>query len=735
MQSKEQILKNTLGSLPLPSLPHLLIKLIAACDDEDAPINAIAPLVAMDASLASRVLRLVNSAYFGLNRTFSSLEQAVIYLGASTVKSLAVTASIQQVFKGLEGDSGSFEIGQFWYHSLLCATLGKRIAKAVNYTNIEEAYLSCLLHNIGQIVLFAGFPQEYILVQAAKANGGDECSEEEQQIGINHCEAGFTLLKEWNIGALFADAALYHHTSLEQIQEGFPLVKITFLANQISELEGTGAVSGKFQGSDLFDLDRVQIDQIVVDAREEVIAIAQELEVKIKIPSPSSLSDPINGEHCHLPSDEDGCNDGKERFLAENRELARQVKNDSLLNGFIKNLLRTEGREAILAATEEIIRILFGCETIFFLLYDSKTGTLTGHSSLENRHRGLVQDLVVPAVNRTSFVYRSLTENRVLTFFQDGKKSPNLADVQLFNIVNSKGMMYLPMLAKQEQIGVIVLGLVDKKTGNASLSQNQYRLIANQAATSLHLEDIQKKEVQKLHTERMATAALAAKKVAHEVNNPLGIISNYLKLLEMKIPDDIDIRHDLQILDEEITRISTLIGQLNNFATIAATQKELINVNEQVSNMLKILTPSLFTPADIKVHFISDPDLAEIVTDKDKLKQIIINILKNSAEAMGNGGSVSIATAGKFEKGIVSGVVITFSDDGPGIPDEIREKLFSPFMTTKKDGHSGLGLSIVNRAVHELGGTIECRSSGGKGTQFTISLPLDLSNFDNDIRG
>jgi len=260
-------------------------------------------------------------------------------------------------------------------------------------------------------------------------------------------------------------------------------------------------------------------------------------------------------------------------------------------------------------------------------------------------------------------------------------------------------------------------------------------LIANQAAISLHLEDIQKKEVHKLHAERMETAILAAKKIVHEVNNPLGIISNYLKLLEMKIPDGTDIRQDLQILDEEISRISTLIGQLSNFTTTATSQKELININDLISNMLRILTPSLFTPSDIKVHFISDPDLAEIVTDKDKLKQIIINIFKNSTEAMENGGSVFIATMNKVEKEIVSGVVITLSDDGPGIPSEIQQKLFSPFMTTKKDGHSGLGLSIVNRAGYERGGTIECRSSGEKGTQFTIFLPLELSNIDNEIRG
>ncbi len=77
MKSKEHIFSHVQGSLPLPSLPHILIKLIDTCDDEDAPISAVAPLIAKDTALSSKVLRLVNSAYFGLHRTFSNLEQAV----------------------------------------------------------------------------------------------------------------------------------------------------------------------------------------------------------------------------------------------------------------------------------------------------------------------------------------------------------------------------------------------------------------------------------------------------------------------------------------------------------------------------------------------------------------------------------------------------------------------------------------------------------------------------------
>ena len=299
MNSKEQLFSNIQRSLPLPSLPHILVKLIDVCDDGDIPISTVAPLVAQDTSLSIRVLRLVNSSYFGLNRTFSNLGQAVVYLGASTIKNLAVTASVEQVFKGL-GNNKSFQIGEFWYHSLLCATLSKRIARAANYNNVEEAYLSGLLHNIGHLLLFANFPEESTRIREAQVKGAECCAEEELQIGITHCEAGSRLLKEWKIGPFVADAALYHHGSVEQIQEGFPLVKIIYLANQILELEETKLYLSFRQGRDLLGLDRAKMLEIVEGAKEEVLEIAQELEVNIKIPKAAVPAEPKNGKKHQL---------------------------------------------------------------------------------------------------------------------------------------------------------------------------------------------------------------------------------------------------------------------------------------------------------------------------------------------------------------------------------------------------------------------------------------------------
>ncbi|OEU58164.1 MAG: hypothetical protein BA862_05380 [Desulfobulbaceae bacterium S3730MH12] len=733
MKSKEHIFSHVQGSLPLPSLPHILIKLIDACDDEDIPISAVAPLIAKDTALSSKVLRLVNSAYFGLHRTFSNLEQAVVYLGAATVKNLSITASVQQVFKGIKNRNGdSFQIGSFWYHSLLCATLGKRIAREINYTNIEEAYLAGLLHNIGHLVLFVMFPKEFTVLQEELAAGVDQCAAEDRQIGITHCEAGSMLLKEWNIGSLLADAALYHHDPVEHIQEGFPLVKITFLANWISELSESESDDDYLMGKNLLGLDKTQMEQVIAGAKEEVVAIAQDLEVNIRIPGAASQRRK-NGKRHYLPADGRDRDDETGLFLEKNQELVRQVRKDSLLIGFLKSLVLTDSKNGILAATEEIIRILFASETIFFLLYDSEAKRLTGHSSNENRHRELVRDLVLPVANSTSLAFKSFSENTILTLFKDGEQSNNLADIQLFNVINSKGMIYLPMRVKQERIGVIVISISEEKERDVSRHHKQLQLIAEQTAISLHLEDMGRKEERKLQAERMATASLAARKVVHEVNNPLGIISNYLKLLEIKISDKTDIQQELQILDEEINRISTIIDQFGTFAETTSTtyKTKRINVNDQISDMLKILTVSLLDPAGIEADFSPEPLLVEISTEQDKLKQIIINLVKNSAEAMNSGGLIAITTSNKVKDNITRGIVITISDDGSGIPEKIREKLFSPFMTTKGHGHSGLGLSIVHKAVQDLGGTIECESNREKGTCFTLSLPLNLSDVEN----
>lgn len=732
MKSKEHIFSNIEESAQLPSLPHILVKLIDVCDDETVPIQEIAPLVAQDSALSSKVLRLINSAYFGLNRTFSDLDQAVVYLGAGTIKNLAITASVQQVFSGIKKQYQP-RLGAFWYTSLLTATLGKRIGQHITYSNSEEAYLSGLLHNIGELLLLVSFPQQAEHIMPS-LSGPDLCQEEIQQIGISHCEAGSWLLKQWKINPLIADAALYHHHDLGNVQEAFPLVKITFLAARLAEATEDDFTPALDLASELFDLEETTTRELFTGAKDEVEEIASSLEVDIS-PGPvtnnrKSMQHGETDTDNHHPQRED-------TYSIKNKRLTEVIQNDSLLTGYLRRLISAEGKENILAATEEIIRLLYGSGSIFFLLFDPETKHLKGTCSLTNPLYGSVKDLVLSTANTSSLVFTCLKDKTILTPFTAKMGPPtNLADTQLLRLVNSEATAYVPLIAQGSELGIMVMDTKAANPGPDEKKLDPLKLIADQCAITLHLDLLQRQEAQKLLSERMTTASLAAKKIVHEVNNPLGIISNYLKLLEIKLSKDTDLQAELKILDEEIERISTIIGKLSHFAAPSCEQRETVDVNNTIANMLRIFIPALLEPAEIQLNYHPLPGLPTIESNKNSLKQVILNLVKNAAEALVSGGAITISTGTIMENEKVKGITISIQDNGPGITEQIQNKLYSPFLTTKEYGHSGLGLSIVHRAVQDLGGKIACESNRAQGTVFRIFLPLTLPSDiikDSDI--
>ena len=168
MISKDNAFSLIQKSGNLPTLPAILLKLLAACDNDDTSLSEIADIINKDPVLSFKVLQLVNSAYYGFRYTFQGIEQAVVYLGANTIKNIAVTMSVHQVFEQKRFKSvRQFNQSAFWYQSLMCATLAKRIAQKIGFSNIDEAYLSGLLHDIGRLILIATFPKEYASILAA----------------------------------------------------------------------------------------------------------------------------------------------------------------------------------------------------------------------------------------------------------------------------------------------------------------------------------------------------------------------------------------------------------------------------------------------------------------------------------------------------------------------------------------------------------------------------------------
>lgn len=211
--------------------------------------------------------------------------------------------------------------------------------------------------------------------------------------------------------------------------------------------------------------------------------------------------------------------------------------------------------------------------------------------------------------------------------------------------------------------------------------------------------------------------------MAHEIKNPLGGISGAAQLLAMDAQDDTS-KECTQIILSETTRLTALVDELLGPANIP--KKQSINIHEVLEHCRHMF--SLKGVESVKLRFDYDPSIPDIVADRDKLVQVILNILQNAINAIGkNDGNILIQTRILWNHTIHHCLhryvaSISIIDDGPGIPEDIQGKIFYPMITGRAEG-TGLGLSIAQTLVTQHGGIIEVDSTPGK-TVFSIILPL-----------
>ncbi len=219
------------------------------------------------------------------------------------------------------------------------------------------------------------------------------------------------------------------------------------------------------------------------------------------------------------------------------------------------------------------------------------------------------------------------------------------------------------------------------------------------------------------------------RKAVHEASNPLTIIRNYVNLLSAKFSSDQETQRDLAIIGGEIGRVAGILqvlGARHDQASAAEPGPGTwVDVNQLISELVRMSLDTLFLPNKINVQIDLDPGIGSIVTQRDQLKQVLLNLAKNAVEAMPRGGKLTFITA-RGEHGGQGRTVIAVQDTGPGLPEQVREQLFKPAVSTKGGEHAGLGLYISRNLVKAMGGEIECDSSAA-GSTFRIYLPAAAS--------
>ena len=220
----------------MPSLPTSVAKVLEVCNNPQTSPADLNHVISLDPVLVGRVLKLINSAYYGLGQQVTSLVRAIIMLGINTVKNLALSSSVVGNLAKNKTAAG-LNMEGFWRHSLCVGVASKAIAKkrGVDIKQLEEYFAAGLLHDIGKIPLNAVLANDYMLtVSSSDRERISLVHAEDRNLGINHCAAGALIVKAWKLEGSVGDAIIFHHNYPDYDGDHKELLYTTILANRFA---------------------------------------------------------------------------------------------------------------------------------------------------------------------------------------------------------------------------------------------------------------------------------------------------------------------------------------------------------------------------------------------------------------------------------------------------------------------------------------------------------------------
>ena len=698
-----------------PTLPHILLKLFEACSRDDLSLDEISDIVSKDPSLSIKVLKLANSDYFGLAKKINQINHAVDLVGPSGIRNLATCACIYEAFAKPKKNE-SFNLKAFWWHSLRCAFLAKNIATALKFGQPDEAFVSGLLHDIGKVVLWINF-------NAADEDNFQDCPNDEERLiieearfGATHCDVATWLLNRWNFQAAIADPVRYHHESPNRMAHALPMTQIVYVANFLSQDAESRINEGVEMAQNFLGLGSSECNDIIEKSGQDAKDVADALGIGINVDA-SALK----------------TTDEKDREIQD--VLVRDVRNVSLLTATLEGFLTAQDQNDLLSVISTGLKILLDNNRFLCFLLDEKKGVLFGYvQDIEGRYTKNDSLSVSMSLDQSLLVKAILEKRPLNSFIAEAQNPATILDEQIIGLLGEQGIYCLPLIAQGDSVGVMVLAIQESDLPNLLKNEKLLNILIHKGALALRLEHLKQSQFHEVQVKLVDATSDLTKVVVHEVNNPLSIIKNYLKILEIKLSEKNLALDEIRIINEEISRVVQLLKKLTDFSKDKPVTPEMTDVNALLMDIVKLTKDSLLGHSDIKLLTDLEKPLPKVNAEKAGLKQVFINLIKNAIKAMESGGNLYIQTRhlsvpdsgrGVHKNKAVTGYVeIQFRDDGPGIPDAIKEKLFDPYVSSKKGEHFGLGLSIAYEIIKSFQGEIACESIPNQGTVFKIKLPV-----------
>lgn len=344
-------------------------------------------------------------------------------------------------------------------------------------------------------------------------------------------------------------------------------------------------------------------------------------------------------------------------------------------------------------------------------------------SCAAGREQGLLRGLVIPARETVCARYAHRKESGIL----DERARQRCAEELL--LLSTPGSAVLAPLVRGETVSGVLAVFHSEPDSFDPFSLNMLQYLAqigvNALSFALQVETLktqskmlQHSQDQRIHDARMATVGRLTAALAHEINNPLQSILGSVKFVLEQASPDFAHRVYLELAASELDRVADILQRMVGFYRRDTVQRQPTDLNALVRETLALAEKQLQRHHVAVITDLS-PDLSCLPIAPNQLKQVFLNIMLNAAEAMPQGGRLYITT----QQTQANGVEISFTDTGPGIPEQEIGRIFESFYTTKPHG-TGLGLAISRDIIQAHGGELEVESPFGQGATFRVWLPL-----------
>jgi PAS domain S-box-containing protein len=409
------------------------------------------------------------------------------------------------------------------------------------------------------------------------------------------------------------------------------------------------------------------------------------------------------------------------RLYLETRRRAEEL---GLLHEVGRSLVHTLELEQVLSGGIRSLARIVDAPAAYLALAtpDDTALELRAHFGDTRARTGLRVPSRLPSPTIASLVYQL----REPVLVEDAHTDPRVSE-EMRERTSARAYLGLPLVVHDRCIGTVVIVETRAPRLFTPAEVERAAAIANQLAVAVEnarlYEDLRRSyavleraQEQLVRGERLAALGEMAAVVAHEVRNPLGVIFNSLGSLRRLVRPAGDAKMLFEIVQEEADRLNRIVGDLLDFARPSTPEVRPELLGRVAEDAVTVAVQA--QAEHIEVLRELDPGLPPVPLDARLVRQAILNVAVNAAQAMPRGGRLTLRTRREGQSAVVE-----LEDTGAGIPDEVRERIFEPFFTTKASG-TGLGLAVVRRIVEGHGGQVRVRSAPGEGTTFTLLFPL-----------